>query len=70
MDEAEKYELESLIEELEGYRGRHTELITVLVPAGATLTQTRNSLKMKKERQQILNPAEREKMLLMHWRGL
>lgn len=48
MDEAEKYELESLIEELEGYRGRHTELITVLVPAGATLTQTTKQLEDEK----------------------
>ena len=48
MDEAQKYELESLVEELEGYRGRHTELITVLVPAGATLTQTTKQLEDEK----------------------
>jgi len=48
MDEAQKFELESLIEELEGYRGRHTELITVLVPAGATLTQTTKQLEDEK----------------------
>jgi len=40
----QRFELESLIEELEGYRGRHTELITVMVPAGATLTQTTKQL--------------------------
>jgi peptide subunit release factor 1 (eRF1)/intein/homing endonuclease len=34
MDEAQKYELEETIKELEGYRGRHTEFITVLIPAG------------------------------------
>lgn len=34
MDEAQKYELEETLKELETYRGRHTELITVLIPAG------------------------------------
>ncbi|MCK4996772.1 peptide chain release factor aRF-1 [Candidatus Pacearchaeota archaeon] len=48
MNEAQKFELESLIEELEGYRGRHTEFITVLVPAGATLTQTTKQLEDEK----------------------
>lgn len=48
MDEAQKYELETLIEELEGYRGRHTELITVLIPAGAILTQTTKQLEDEK----------------------
>jgi len=48
MNEAEKYELEVMIEELESYRGRHTELITVLVPAGATLTQTTKQLEDEK----------------------
>lgn len=48
MNEAEKYKLETTIEELEGYRGRHTELITVLVPAGATLTQTTKQLEDEK----------------------
>ena len=48
MDEAQKFELETLVEELEGYRGRHTELITVMVPAGATLTQTTKQLEDEK----------------------
>ena len=48
MDEAQKYELETLVEELEGYRGRHTELITVFIPAGATLTQTTKQLEDEK----------------------
>ena len=48
MNEAQKYELEATIEELESYRGRHTELITVLVPAGATLTQTTKQLEDEK----------------------
>ena len=48
MNEAQKFELESLVEELEGYRGKHTELITVLIPAGATLTQTTKQLEDEK----------------------
>jgi len=48
MDETQKFELESLVEELEGYRGRHTELITVMIPAGATLTQTTKQLEDEK----------------------
>ena len=48
MEEVEKLELENLIEELEGYRGRHTELITVYVPSGATLTQTTKQLENEK----------------------
>lgn len=48
MNETQKYELESLVEELESYRGRHTELITVLIPAGATLTQTTKQLEDEK----------------------
>jgi peptide chain release factor subunit 1 len=39
MDEAQKYEFEETIKELEGYRGRHTELISVLIPAGFNVFQ-------------------------------
>jgi len=48
MNEAQKYELEATVEELESHRGRHTELITVLIPAGATLTQTTKQLEDEK----------------------
>lgn len=48
MTESQKYDLEVLIEELESYRGRHTEFITVLIPAGATLTQTTKQLEDEK----------------------
>jgi peptide chain release factor subunit 1 len=48
MDEAQKYELEKIVEELDSYRGRHTELITVLIPSGATLTQTTKQLEDEK----------------------
>jgi peptide chain release factor subunit 1 len=39
MNEAEKYELEETVKELESYRGRHTEFITVLIPAGFNIHQ-------------------------------
>ena len=48
MDDAQKYELEATVEELEGYRGRHTELITVYVPAGYTLTQVGKQIEDEK----------------------
>jgi len=48
MDDTQKFELESLVEELDGYRGRHTEFITVMIPAGATLTQTTKQLEDEK----------------------
>ncbi len=48
MDELQKYELEALLEELGGYRGKHTELITSFIPAGASLTQTKKQLEDEK----------------------
>jgi peptide chain release factor subunit 1 len=48
MTDTQKFELESLIEELDSYRGRHTELITVYVPAGFTLTQVTKQLEDEK----------------------
>ena len=44
MEEAEKLKLRELIEELEFYRGRHTELITVYAPTGSNLNQLSNQL--------------------------
>jgi len=41
-------QLERLIEELEGYRGRHTELITVYVPAEAALINTIKQIEQEK----------------------
>lgn len=39
MDEKQRYELEETLEELESYRGRHTEFITVYIPAGFNINQ-------------------------------
>jgi peptide chain release factor subunit 1 len=69
MDDTQKFELENLIEELESYRGRHTELITVLVPAGTTLTQitkqledekgTATNIKTTSTRKNVINALEK-----------
>ena len=69
MDEAKRYELEETIKELESYRGRHTELISVLIPAGSTLTQTgkqietekgtASNIKSKNNRKSVMDALER-----------
>lgn len=48
MDDAKKLEFENLIEELEGYKGRHTELISVMVPSGSALIHTIRQLEDEK----------------------
>jgi peptide chain release factor subunit 1 len=42
------YELESLIEELDKIKGRHTELVSVLVPVGANINIVANQLDSEK----------------------
>lgn len=69
ISETDKFELETLIEDLEGIRGRHTELITVYVPAGFTLTQvtkqledekgTATNIKSNATRKNVINALER-----------
>ncbi len=39
MHEKEKFMMKKAIKELESYRGRHTELVTVYVPAGYSLNE-------------------------------
>lgn len=48
MSEGQKFELESLLEELENYRGRHTELITVYIPADFNINQVTKQLEDEK----------------------
>ena len=48
MDEAEKYEFEETIKELESYRGRHTELISVLIPEGFSIHQVSRQIEDEK----------------------
>ena len=69
ISEVDKFELESLVEELQDIRGRHTELITVYVPAGFTLTQvtkqledekgTATNIKSNSTRKNVINALER-----------
>ena len=40
----QRFDLKRLIKELQGYRGRHTELVTVYVPAGYDLNKVINQL--------------------------
>ena len=46
--DAQKFELEELVERLEGIRGRHTELITVYVPSGFNINQVAKQLEDEK----------------------
>ncbi|MEM4605701.1 MAG: peptide chain release factor aRF-1 [Candidatus Pacearchaeota archaeon] len=48
MDEAERYEFEETIKELESYRGRHTELISVLIPDGFSIHQVAKQIEDEK----------------------
>jgi len=48
MEETDKLKLERLIEELEKYRGRHTELVTVYIPSGAALINTIKQIETEK----------------------
>jgi peptide chain release factor subunit 1 len=69
MDDAQKYELEETLKELEGYRGRHTELISVLIPAGFNINNvvkqidtekgTADNIKSKNTRKAVLDALER-----------
>jgi len=65
----EKYELEETVKELEGYRGRHTELISVYVPAGFSLINvgkqiedekgTASNIKSTSTRKNVINALEK-----------
>ena len=43
----EKFELKKFIKDIEGHRGRHTELVTVYVPAGYDLNKVMTQLKQE-----------------------
>ena len=43
-----KYELAELLEELSKIRGRHTELVTVLIPAGQNINIVANQIDAEK----------------------
>ncbi len=48
MDDAEKYELEETIQDLEKFKGRHTELVTVYVPSGYNINQIARQIEAEK----------------------
>jgi peptide chain release factor subunit 1 len=69
MEENERFELEEFIEELKDHKGRHTELVTVYVPAGYSLINiakqleqeksTAMNIKSKVNRKNVLDALER-----------
>ena len=69
MNAAQKYELEETVKELENYRGRHTEFISVLVPAGFNINQvakqiddekgTATNIKSNNTRKNVINALEK-----------
>lgn len=69
MDEAVKLKLLKLVKELEKYRGRHTELITIYVPAGYSMIliakqvdsekSTAQNIKSKQTKKNVLDALER-----------
>jgi peptide chain release factor subunit 1 len=68
MDDKEKFKIEELIEELSAIRGRHTELVTVYIPAGFNVTSvakqleaeasTASNIKSKTTRKNVLDALE------------
>jgi peptide chain release factor subunit 1 len=68
MDESQKFELEELVKELESFRGRHTELVTVLIPAEYNIYNvvkqietekgTASNIKSKNNRKAVLDALE------------
>ena len=68
-DDIRKRRLKDLVEELDGFRGRHTELVSVYVPAGFNLFKvaeqinneksTANNIKSKAVRKNVMSALER-----------
>jgi peptide chain release factor subunit 1 len=79
MEESEKLRLKKILLELKGYRGRHTELITVYVPAGYNLNNiakqldieksTAQNIKSKSTRKNVLDALERLTRHLKLYKG-
>jgi len=79
MEDSERMKLEALLKELESYRGRHTELITVYVSTGANLILTAKQLenekstavniKSKNTRKNVLDALERITRNLKLYKG-
>ena len=64
MEDADKIKLEALIRELEGYRGRHTELVTIYVPSGYNINIISNQIDSEKSTaENIKSKATRKNVL-------
>ncbi len=73
----ERYHLKHFVKELRGYRGRHTELVSVYVPAGYQLDAiinhlqqeqgTATNIKSKQTRTNVIDALER---MIQHLKGL
>ena len=48
LDEQQKYNLDEFVERIKSYRARHTELITVYVPAGTDINLITRQLESEK----------------------
>lgn len=69
MEDSEKFQLRKIIEQLESYRGRHTELVSVLIPAGQNIHSvinqiiseqgTASNIKSKNTRKNVMDALER-----------
>jgi peptide chain release factor subunit 1 len=68
-EDIQKRRLKDLVEELDGFRGRHTELVSVYIPAGFNLYKvveqinneksTANNIKSKAVRKNVMSALER-----------
>ncbi len=69
LDSKQKYELKTIIKELEQYRGRHTELVSVYVPSGYDINKivghlcdeqgTANNIKSPGTRKNVIDALEK-----------
>lgn len=64
MDEDVKLKLERLVKELESYRGKHTELITVYVPSGYNLNLISKQIETEKSTAQNIKSTNTRKNVL------
>ena len=44
-----KYKLKKLLEQIEAIKGRHTELVTVYVPAGTAINEMMSQLRLQNQ---------------------
>jgi len=69
MNDIKRYEFEEVVKELESYRGRHTELVSVLIPKGFSINNiikqielesgTATNIRSKNTRKAVLDALER-----------